>query len=571
MVLVGGAVGELSAGLVASVGAFTALYGQGRPYRSRAVELAVIAVAFAAVVVLGALAARSVWSAVVVVAALAAVATWLCQALDTGPPGAYMFVLAAATATAIPGAATEPWRLGLLVLAGGVLSWLLHLAGVLAGYRRPERAALLAGTAAVARMVEAGPDTADQAALRDRAVRAMHRVWVVLVSRQPAAARPGGTLERLRAIGLEVHGLLADTIRAHDEGCDVDPSVLARLRAVPAEVADPPPTSGPLGPADVPLGGPGPVRAARAVVAPGSPWRVVLLRVAIGALVAGALGASVGLDHAYWAVAATVLVLCQGLGWAGTLARATQRLVGTWIGLLVAAAILAAQPAGVALALAIAVLQGAVQLAMPRNYALGVVVVTPLALTIGSGGHPADLVGFLLARGVDTAVGCALGVVVFLLVRPDAAQPPPAALVAGTLRDAARVVPHLADRTTATPAARAARRDLDQDALALGDAHEVGDLALPGRRHADATAWWPALDAAERLALQVLAACWAAEGPGPAVPVTAARAGALTVELDAWARRISSGAGPEPVVGDGFLGPDLDALRRALPRSTGSG
>src|SRR4051794_35372730 len=109
VVVLGWAVGELSAGLTASVGAFTALYGGGRPYRARAVELAVIAVAFAAVVTLGALSAVSAWVAVVVVAAIAVVATWLCQALDTGPPGAYMFVLAAATASSIPGAATEPW------------------------------------------------------------------------------------------------------------------------------------------------------------------------------------------------------------------------------------------------------------------------------------------------------------------------------------------------------------------------------------------------------------------------------------------------------------------------------
>ncbi|NMO90702.1 FUSC family protein [Actinomycetospora sp. TBRC 11914] len=565
VVLIGWVLGELSAGLTASVGAFTALYGQGRPYRSRAVELAVIAVAFAGVVTLGALSAVSVWLAVVVVAALAVVATWLCQALDTGPPGAYMFVLAAATASNIPGAATEPWRLGLLVLAGGALAWLLHMSGVLAGVRRPEKAALRDGTAAVARLVE-GVHEADYAARRDRAARAMHRCWVVLVGRQPAAARRDGTLERLRAIGLEVHGLLADAVRAHDEGRPVDPSAAARLRAVPAAIADPPSAPGPLGPADVPRGGPGPVRAAREVLATGSPWRVVLLRVALGALVAGALGASVGLDHAYWAVAATVLVLCQGLSWAGTLERAVQRLLGTWLGLLLAAVVLAAEPAGVGLAVTVAVLQGAVQLAMPRNYGLGVVVITPLALTIGSGGHPADLGGFLLARGVDTAVGCALGVVVFLLVRPGPAQPAPAALVAGTLRDAARVVPHLADRTTATPAAREARRDLNRDALALADAHQVAELALPGGRGVQATVWWPALDTARRLAHEVLAACWAVDGGEAATPVTAARAGAVAVELDALSRRTTSGDGAVPDAGDGFLARDLDAVRRSLPR-----
>src|SRR6476661_4990256 len=66
VVVLGWAVGDLPAGLTASVGAFTALYGGGRPYRARAVELAVIAPAFAAVVTLGALAAVSLWVTVVV-------------------------------------------------------------------------------------------------------------------------------------------------------------------------------------------------------------------------------------------------------------------------------------------------------------------------------------------------------------------------------------------------------------------------------------------------------------------------------------------------------------------------
>ena len=570
VVVLGWAVGELPAGLTASVGAFTALYGGGRPYRARAVELAVIALAFAAVVTLGAIAAVSLWVTVVVVAALAVVATWLCQALDTGPPGAYMFVLAAATASSIPGAATEPWRLGLLVLGGGALAWVLQMAGVVAGLRRPEKAALLAGTAAVERLVES-VGRADYAAARDRAARAMHHCWVVLAEHQPAVPRPGGTLERLRAIGLEVHGLLADAIRAHDEGRPVDPTAVPRLRAVPTEMAEPDgvPSGSDRGPSSVPRGGPGPARAARALLAAGSPWRVVLVRVGLGALVAGALGSLAGLDHAYWAVAAAVLVLCQGLGWADTLARAAQRLLGTWLGLLLAAAVLSAQPAGVWLGVVVAVLQCAVQLVMPRNYGFGVVLITPLALTIGSGGHPTDLTGFLLARGVDTAVGCAVGLLVFLLVVPGAALAEPAALVAATLRDAARVVPHLVDRSTTAPAARTARGDLNQRVQALTDAHEVDDPGPVGRRGRQVTVWWPALDAAQRVAYQVLAACWALDrSSAPALP--AARARAIAGELEELARRADPDGGVGSVAADrsasdGFLDRELDAVRRALP------
>src|ERR1700709_1819416 len=105
VVVIGWAVGELSAGLTASVGAFTALYGGGLPYRVGAAGVAVMGLAFAAAVTLGAVSAVSSWVTVVVVAALAVVATWLCEALDTGPPGAYMFVLPEANAASIAGAA----------------------------------------------------------------------------------------------------------------------------------------------------------------------------------------------------------------------------------------------------------------------------------------------------------------------------------------------------------------------------------------------------------------------------------------------------------------------------------
>jgi hypothetical protein len=78
--------------------------------------------------------------------------------------------------------------------------------------------------------------------------------------------------------------------------------------------------------------------------------------------------------------------------------------------------------------------------------------------------------------------------------------------------------------------------------------------------------WWPALDAARGLAQAVLAACWAVDGPGSVTPVTAPRAAAITVELDALARAATSGTESVPAGGDGFLARDLDAVRRALPR-----
>jgi len=573
-VLVGWWAGDLPAGLTASIGAFTALYGGRRPYGFRARQLGAIALAFAAVVTIGAWSEFSVWVSVPVVTAIAVAATALCQAFDTGPPGAYMFVLACATASGIPGATAEPWRLGLLVLAGGALSWCAHMIGVVAGPRRPEKAALAAGVAAVEQLLEAAGSDRYPAA-RDRAARAMHACWIVLVGQQAPARRTDDTLARLRVIAREAHGLMAEAIGAHDEGRSVAPDAADRLRALATVVTHPPAVPRRLDPGDVPLGGPGVARAARDLLAAGSPWRLVLLRVGVAAAVVGTGAWLVGLDHAYWAVACAVLVLCQGLGWTGTLERAVLRLVGTWIGLLLAAAILAAQPGGVWLALTIAVLQAGIQLAMPRNYGLGVVLVTPIALTIGSGGHPADLGALLLARGVDTAVGCAVGVLVFLLIAPGAAVPDPAARVRETLDDVGRVLPHLVDGSTGSPDAREARRDLNQRLLALTDAHRAAEDSPPFRRAPDATAWWPALGAAQRLAQRTLSACWSvdagrAEGRPPEPWLTTDRADAIREELAALTRltRLTvATTGPEqgPTRIAGFLEPELSALRGTLP------
>ena len=51
--LIGWLAGDLASGLMATIGAFTSLYGSGRPYLNRGVHLGVVAVCFALAVALG--------------------------------------------------------------------------------------------------------------------------------------------------------------------------------------------------------------------------------------------------------------------------------------------------------------------------------------------------------------------------------------------------------------------------------------------------------------------------------------------------------------------------------------
>ena len=180
-VLVGWAVGDVAAGLIATIGGFTALYGSGRPYLNRAVHLAVIAVSLALSVALGNWAAEVWWAGVLTVSAIAVAAVLLCNALLVGPPGAYMFVLACAAGIGAAHEHLAPWRVGLLVLAGGAFAWLVHMSGALIRFRGPEKSAVAAAAESVAGFIEA-VGSSGEVSSRHRAAVALHQSWSVLVN-----------------------------------------------------------------------------------------------------------------------------------------------------------------------------------------------------------------------------------------------------------------------------------------------------------------------------------------------------------------------------------------------------
>ena len=130
--------GDASAGLIASFGGFTALYGADRPYRNRAIKLAIIAASLAGAVAVGAWSHRLGPSGIAVFALIAMGAVFFCNALGIRPPGAYLIALAGALGNGLPSQQLEWWRAALLVLAGGAFSTIVRLVGVLADARGPE-------------------------------------------------------------------------------------------------------------------------------------------------------------------------------------------------------------------------------------------------------------------------------------------------------------------------------------------------------------------------------------------------------------------------------------------------
>jgi uncharacterized membrane protein YccC len=115
---------------------------------------------------------------------------------------------------------------------------------------------------------------------------------------------------------------------------------------------------------------------------------------------------------------ASVVVLA-GPDLASRLVRGLQRILGTLLGVGVAAAVLAWSPhQGVGAVLVFAALQVLAELFVGRNYALALLFVTPLALMMGQLVAPSPTGPLLRDRLLETVLGAFVAMAVLLLV-PD--------------------------------------------------------------------------------------------------------------------------------------------------------
>lgn len=514
-VLAGWLGGDVAAGLMATIGAFTALYGGDRPYLNRAVHLGVVAVSFSVAVMLGVWAAG--WPAMMVpaIVLIAVVATFLCNALRVGPPGAYMFALACAAGTGMPVNHLSVLQVGLLVFAGGAFAWAAHMAGALVLPRGPERAAVVAAAQAVARFAETMGTPAEDGA-RHAAALAMHHAWTVLTAYQPARPRPDGALSRLRALNRELHLLFAGIMNA---SAGLAPERAAgQARSIAARAREGGAGQDRTDPGHVPLGHRGVLDSLRENLRPGSPALLAAARIGAATAIAGLIGGALGMERAYWTMAAAVLILHQGLGWTRSLQRGIERMSGTLVGLVLAGGILAIHPEGPWLVVTLMLLQFVIEVMVIRNYALAVVFITAAALTIATGGHPVpDIAHMLWVRGEDTFIGCAAGLAILAAMTPRSVRLRIPRELVNTLVALKRVLAHAARGEVTTGAARRARRDLQHRAIVLLQAYESGVDATP-RHRAAAERSWPMVMAAQRLVYRALSVCWSLENAGADAP-----------------------------------------------------
>ncbi len=136
--------------------------------------------------------------------------------------------------------------------------------------------------------------------------------------------------------------------------------------------------------------------------------------VGVAALLAGVAGALLVGTHWYWAMVGAVAAV-GGAHVTARLIRGVQRLVGTVLGVLIAAGLLALDlPPWVVLSVAVA-LQAGAELFVGRNYGIAMLFITPLALLMVSLASPVAPEMLLRDRVIETVIGVAVGTVVAIV------------------------------------------------------------------------------------------------------------------------------------------------------------
>ncbi len=205
---------------------------------------------------------------------------------------------------------------------------------------------------------------------------------------------------------------------------------------------------------------------------PGSPVLPVAVRTLVGCALAGYVSSALGVGHPYWAIvtAASVYQPNLALSWS----RGLQRTVGNLLGVLVFAAVIPLARTGpLALVLCVLFFSFAAEALITRNYWLGSVAVTPMALLILEFGGFQPAGRLITDRALDTLVGVAVGFLAAVAVtnRRASGRVERALAAAGDARDRAERA--VADPAADPPALETARRRLTAALVELRDAGDV--------------------------------------------------------------------------------------------------
>jgi Fusaric acid resistance protein-like len=133
-------------------------------------------------------------------------------------------------------------------------------------------------------------------------------------------------------------------------------------------------------------------------------------------LIAGTIATASGIGHPYWAMVSAVVPLAARET-VPQVVRGIQRMLGTAAGLVIAAALFTLDLADLAIIVVVVALQATAELFVGRNYAIGLLAVTPLALLMVHLAAPVPTGTLLVDRGLETVIGVTVGLLVGWLTR----------------------------------------------------------------------------------------------------------------------------------------------------------
>ncbi|WCD95050.1 FUSC family protein [Streptomyces sp. HUAS 31] len=398
--------GRLDLAMYTMAGSLCALYAHNRPYAARARALAWVILGMLgglATALLTASLTRSALVLVAVGAVLAAVQKVLCDATRVGPPGNVVLTFISSAALFVPQSPDRiPVHLG-LAAAAGAWAWLVGMAPGLLRPHGPERRATAAALNAAAAHAEAHGTGQDTTATHTATVTAVQAARQALRSTD---ATPSSTApETHRAL----ERLMVRAEVALAAPSDADPAPLrdwARQVRGNRPVPEVPHLTG----VDSELAPrPGPLWHRVRPLAP------LALRTALGCALAGYASLALGIGRPYWALvtAASLYQADLALTWG----RGVQRVVGNLLGVLFFAALVPLAHTGeVALVLCCLALNFGAEALIGRNYWLGSVCVTPMALLITEFGGFQQPGPLIAERVVDTLVGALVGLAAAVVV-----------------------------------------------------------------------------------------------------------------------------------------------------------
>ncbi|MFJ4006851.1 FUSC family protein [Streptomyces sp. NPDC090023] len=525
---IGFAAGRPALGALASMGALNGVIGDtADAYRMRVITIAVPQLTGAVGVILGQLVFGQGWYAVAVVTGVALVSGMISTIGAVASVSGLLLLLNCVVGAGLP--LPHPWWLapllmtggGLLVLALALLAWPLR-AGV------PERASVAGAYRKVADLLGDACDDDRYIGARFDVTRALNQAYDLILGHR---ARHHGRSEELTRLLAQLNAITPVVEAApavHLTGRPLPPQIPEAVREL-ARAVETGDTAGlrlprlPLALTETeravdhalrhlaevvnsPSVDPRGIdertvalhvrtaRAARDAVLSAGSWRYGLrLAVCIG--IAQALVSLVAVPRSYWVALTITFVLKPDFG--SVFSRALLRALGTVVGLVIAAAVLAEVPIGwwdVPVMLLLAPLVPALT---PRGYGFQTAAITPVILLLS------DILnrqgtGLLLPRLLDSLMGCAIALVAGYLLWPESWHTRVGDRLADAVEDTASYV-RTAFGTEQDPTHRTRmRRRLYRDLSTIRTEFQRALTEPPptGRR---AAAWWPLVVAVERI------------------------------------------------------------------------